>query len=136
MNNAEKVARWCERAAESIRSLDDSLWRMHQELGDLDKAVASMRAGEMLPPPPDVCIEGIEPIKPGTQEYEDKYGEQDRRKVRRDTESILRMEIEAYGYNYDEMLARVQETPSGEILSGDDLFWRLADVWHRAMGSR
>jgi len=132
----EQVAGWCERAAESMRSLDDSLWRMHQELGDLDKAVESMRAGEMLPPPPDVCIEGIEPIKRGTQEYEDKYGEQDRRKVRRDTESILRMEIEAYGFDYDEELARVREnSPGATSLSDDDLFWRLAEVWHRAMNS-
>ena len=119
-----------------MKSLDDSLWRMHQELGDLDQAVERMRAGEMLPPPPDVCIEGVEPIRPGTQEYEDKYGERDRRQVRRDTERILRMEIEAYGQDYDEMLARVREnSPGASSLSDDDLFWRLQEVWARAMGS-
>ena len=74
--------------------------------------------------------------KPGTQEYEDKFGEQDRRTVRRDTERILRMEIEAYGQDYDEMLARVREnSPGATSLSDDDLFWRLAEVWHRAMHS-
>ena len=67
---------------------------------------------------------------------EDKYGEQDRREVRRDTERILRMEIEAYGQDYDEMLARVREnSPGASSLSDDALFWRLADVWHRAMNS-
>ena len=78
----------------------------------------------------------IEVLKPGTQEYEDKFGEQDRRTVRRDTERILRMEIEAYGFDYDEELARVREnSPGATSLSDDDLFWRLAEVWHRAMNS-
>ena len=76
-------------------------------------------------------------LKPGTQEYEDKYGEQDRRKLRRDTERILRMEIEACGCDYDEVVARVQESsPGASSLSGDDLFWRVQEVWARAMGSR
>ena len=36
------------------------------------------RRGELTPPPPDVRIEGLEVLKPGTQEYEDKYGERGR----------------------------------------------------------
>ena len=56
--------------------------------------------------------------------------------MRRDTERILRMEIEAYGFDYDEELARVREnSPGATSLSDDDLFWRLAEVWHRAMNS-
>ena len=61
----ETARRWCETAAKSIRSLNDHLWRSMKELDKLDEGVRSMRAGEMLPPPPDVCIEGIEPIKWG-----------------------------------------------------------------------
>ena len=91
----------------------------------------------MLPPPPDVCIEGIEPIRPGTQEYEDKYGEQDRRELVRTTQRFLKMEIEACGGDYDEVVARVQESsPGASSLSGDDLVWRVAEVWKRAMESR
>ena len=131
---------WCDEAETRQRRTNDSYWSLSAKLGQLDKPggpLEQFRRGELTSPPPDVRIEGLEPIKPGTQEYEDKYGEQDRREVRRDTERILRMEIEAYGQDYDEMLARVQEnSPGASSLSGDDLVWRVAEVWKRAMESR
>ena len=47
------------------------------------------------------------------------------------------MEIEACGGDYDEVVARVQESsPGASSLSGDDLVWRVAEVWKRAMESR
>ena len=133
------VEGWCDEAETRQRRTNDAYWSLSAKLGQLDKPggpLEQFRRGELTPPPPDVRIEGLEVLKPGTQEYEDKFGEQDRRTVRRDTERILRMEIEAYGFDYDEELARVREnSPEATSLSDDDLFWRLAEVWHRAMHS-
>ena len=45
--------------------------------------------------------------------------------------------LEACGGDYDEVVARVQESsPGASSLSGDDLVWRVAEVWKRAMESR
>ncbi len=134
------VQGWCDEAETRQRRTNDSYWRLCAKVGRLDKPggpLESFRRGELTPPPPDVCIEGLDVLKPGTQEYEDKYGEQDRRELVRTTQRFLKMEIEACGGDYDEVVARVQESsPGASSLSGDDLVWRVAEVWKRAMESR
>ena len=92
---------------------------MYKKHGTLDKGVESMREGKMLPPPPDVCIEGVEPIKWGTKEYDDKYGEADRRERRR----MIRMEAEACGHDFDALLAQAQAQRRARGEDVPDLDW-------------
>lgn len=100
----EKAIKWRDSAGNGFKTRDDALWRIEKKRDRLDKGVEDMRAGNKAPPPPDVCIEGVEPIEWGSKEYDDKYGERDRRESRR----YLRRDWEARGVDFDAMLARVQ----------------------------
>ena len=144
LQRVPEVRRLGERAGGQSQGLDllleDRDAPLEVDLGGPPRRRQAPRGGlalQLTPPPPDVRIEGLEVVKPGTQEYEDKYGEQDRRELVRTTQRFLKMEIEACGGDYDEVVARVQESsPGASSLSGDDLVWRVAEVWKRAMESR
>ena len=72
---------WCHEAEARQRRTNDAYWRLCAELERLDKPggpIERFRRGELTPPPPDVCIEGLEVLKWGSRAYEDRYGARDR----------------------------------------------------------
>ena len=72
---------WCDAAKAIQKRRNDAFWRLAAELERLDEpggAIDLFRRGRLTPPPPDVRIEGLEVLKPGSQAYEDKHGERGR----------------------------------------------------------